>query len=142
MWSNCIISIVLSSSSFVLSSLIFILLLSPCSVLSLVVVFFSSIISFLIFFISSTSLLKCCISLDVSSMFLNVGHNPFQIFLHHLMFLCLLVVFSHSSCAYPGAWDDVQVLCVSGYLGDYVVRFWILFDLLCQQAVTLFRCGV
>lgn len=110
----------MSSSSLVLSSLIFILLLSPYSVLILVVVFFSSIISFLFFFMSSISLLKRCISLCVSSMFLIVGHNPFQIFLHHLMFLFLLVVFS--SCSYPGAWDDVQVLCVSRHMGDYVVR--------------------
>lgn len=91
---------------------------------------------------SSISLLKRCISLCVSSLFLNVVHNPFQIFLHHLKFLYLLAVFSHSSCGYPGTWDDVQVLCVSGHLGDYVVRVWMLFDLLCQQAVTLFGCGV
>lgn len=46
-------------------------------------------------------------------------------------FLCLLVVFSHSNCGYPDAWDNEQILCVSGHLGDYIVRVWILFDLLC-----------
>lgn len=37
--------------------------------------------------------------------FMIAVHNPFRIFLHHLIFWYLLVVFSHSSWGYHGVWE-------------------------------------